>query len=73
MSRRTTIALGAGVVVLAAAIVAVVVIAGHRSAAPQVVLPFAGLHYPFGVAVDPAGDLYAADGGNNRVLQLAAG
>ena len=67
--------MGAGIVVFAAATVAtiVVVVARHRPAASQVVLPFAGPHYPFGVAVDAAGDLYAADQLNNRVVKLAAG
>ena len=39
----------------------------------QAVLPFTGLNYPGGVAVDSAGNLYVTDGGNNRVLKLAAG
>jgi streptogramin lyase len=37
------------------------------------VLPFTGLTFPSGVAVDGAGDVYLADTGNNRVLKLAAG
>jgi serine/threonine-protein kinase len=37
------------------------------------VLPFTGLIAPQGVAVDAAGNLYAADTGNNRVLKLPAG
>jgi serine/threonine protein kinase, bacterial len=44
--------------------------------ATQTVLPFTGLSYalyPWGVAVDTAGDLYVTDGSNNRVLKLAAG
>lgn len=44
----------------------------QRSYASQVVLPFTGLNDPFGVAVDSAGNVYAADFGNNRVLKLAA-
>jgi DNA-binding beta-propeller fold protein YncE len=40
---------------------------------PQVTLPFTGLNNPVCVAVDAAGDLYVADGGNNRVVKLAAG
>jgi DNA-binding beta-propeller fold protein YncE len=39
----------------------------------QAVLPFTGLTYPSGVAVDAAGDVYLADSGNGRVLRLAAG
>jgi DNA-binding beta-propeller fold protein YncE len=39
----------------------------------QTVLPFTGLKYPDGVAVDTAGDVYVADFDNNRVLKLAAG
>jgi hypothetical protein len=45
-----------------------------QTAAPraQTVLPFTGLA-PEGVAVDTAGNIYVADGANNRVLKLAAG
>jgi serine/threonine protein kinase, bacterial len=39
----------------------------------QTVVPFTGLNTPFGVAVDSAGNLYASDAGNNRVLKLPAG
>ena len=38
----------------------------------QTVLPFTGLKYPFSVAVDGAGAVYAVDGGSN-VVKLAAG
>jgi serine/threonine protein kinase, bacterial len=38
---------------------------------PQIALPFTGLIYPYGVAVDTTGDVYAA-GGVNRVMTLAA-
>ena len=41
--------------------------------ATQSVLPFTGLAWPMGVAVDSAGDLYVADNGTSRVLKLAAG
>ena len=41
--------------------------------ATQSVLPFTGLNYPAGVAVDAAGNLYVADSDNNRVVKLAAG
>jgi serine/threonine-protein kinase len=37
------------------------------------VLPFTGLNYPNGVAVDTAGNLYVTDEGNDRVLKLPAG
>jgi serine/threonine-protein kinase len=37
------------------------------------VLPFTGLSYPNGAAVDAAGDLYVTDYTNQRVLKLAAG
>jgi serine/threonine protein kinase, bacterial len=37
------------------------------------VLPFTGLIFPEGLAVDGAGNLYVTDTGNNRVLKLAAG
>jgi DNA-binding beta-propeller fold protein YncE len=35
-----------------------------------VVLPFTGLHFLRGVAVDSAGNVYVADFGNSRVLKL---
>lgn len=48
--------------------------AGRPAPAPgQPGLPFAGLNGPDGVAVDTVGNLYVADGGNNRVLELSAG
>ena len=37
------------------------------------VLPFSGLTYPSGVAVNSAGDVYLADSGNDRILKLANG
>jgi len=55
----------------------------HTHQSRQVVLPFAGVREPYGVAVDAAGDVYvgdannaagvAADANTNRVLQLPAG
>jgi serine/threonine-protein kinase len=39
----------------------------------QIVLPFTGLNYPEGVAVDAAGNLYVADKQNDRVVKLPAG
>ena len=38
----------------------------------QIPLPFSGVNLPTGVAVDPAGNVYVADIGNDRVLKLAA-
>jgi serine/threonine protein kinase, bacterial len=38
----------------------------------QTQLPFTGLSYPEGVAVDSAGSVYVADRGNNRVVKLPA-
>jgi serine/threonine-protein kinase len=35
------------------------------------VLPFTGLDYPDGVAVDSGGNLYVTDSQNSRVLKLA--
>lgn len=43
------------------------------SASGQTVLPFTGLNTPGAVAVDSHGDIYVADAGNNRVLELVAG
>ena len=38
------------------------------------VLPFTGIKYPEGVAVDTSGNVYVVDASNNsRVLKLAAG
>jgi serine/threonine protein kinase, bacterial len=38
------------------------------------VLPFTGLSYSFGVAVDAAGNVFVADSGaNERLVKLAAG
>jgi hypothetical protein len=39
----------------------------------QTTLPFTGLKDPSEVAVDAAGDVYVADSGNNRVVELPAG
>lgn len=39
----------------------------------QIVLPFAGLAAPAGIALDAKGDVYVVDSGNNRILELAAG
>ena len=36
-------------------------------------LPFTGLSYPEGLAVDRAGNVYVADRGNDRVVKLPAG
>jgi serine/threonine protein kinase, bacterial len=36
-------------------------------------LPFTGLNYPSGLAVDAAGDVFVADSSNNRVVELLAG
>jgi serine/threonine-protein kinase len=47
----------------------------QTSSIPPVVLPFADLWGPYGVAVDTAGTLYVADSkvGGGRLLKLAAG
>ena len=44
--------------------------AGSNAVTP---VPFTGLNYPEGIAVDSAGDVYVADRGNNRVVKLEAG
>jgi len=79
--------------ILIAAVALVVVLVGgglgawlvlrHTHQSRQVVLPFAGVREPYGVAVDAAGDVYVADANNtagvaadantNRVLKLPAG
>ncbi len=43
------------------------------TATGQTELPFTGLKNPGRAALDAAGDVYVVDGGNNRVLKLAAG
>lgn len=44
-----------------------------RKTPAQIVLPFADLDRPQGVAVDANGNVYVTDTGHNRVLELAAG
>jgi serine/threonine-protein kinase len=71
LSRRSTVALAVGAVVLIIAIVALVDVVSKthqsKSYAPQVVLPFTCPYgeatdtRPVGVAVDSAGDLYVVD------------
>lgn len=39
----------------------------------EAVLPIAGLNGPLGLAADPAGNVYVADSGNDRVVKLDAG
>jgi serine/threonine protein kinase, bacterial len=39
----------------------------------QTELPFTGLKFPSGIAVDSTGSVYVTDAMNNRVLKLAAG
>ena len=86
MSRRT-IALVVGAVALVGVIAVAVAIpalskhgpsqssptSSKRSYGAQVVLPFTGLNYPVGVAVDSTGTAYVTDFENDRVLKLAAG
>ncbi|MDP7725992.1 serine/threonine-protein kinase PknD [Mycobacterium sp. TY814] len=38
----------------------------------EIVLPFAGLNGPLGIAVDGGGNVYVVDNGNNRVVKLDA-
>ncbi|HET9117343.1 MAG TPA: SBBP repeat-containing protein, partial [Pseudonocardiaceae bacterium] len=64
------VALVVGVVVVVAILLAV---GSVSRSSRQLVLPFTGLHYPSGVAVDSAGNVYVTDRGNNRVLKLPAG
>jgi sugar lactone lactonase YvrE len=44
----------------------------NASQGPAIVLPLTGLDRPAGVAVDISGAVYVTDGGNNRVVKLAA-
>jgi serine/threonine-protein kinase len=37
------------------------------------VLPFAGVAVPWGIAVNPAGDVFVTEHDSNQVLKLAAG
>jgi serine/threonine protein kinase, bacterial len=67
-----TIALGLSFAA-AAAVGATPAALAAASYGPQVTLPFAGLAGPFGVAVDSAGNVYAVDPGNERVVELPAG
>jgi hypothetical protein len=43
---------------------------GVEPASAQAVVPAAGLSSPFGVAVDGSGDVFIADAGNNRVVEV---
>jgi streptogramin lyase len=84
LSRRAAIVLAAAALILVAVIATVIgVVSGGQNsthnpasspprAAPQVVLPFAGLSQPGSVAVDVAGSVYVTSGGN-QVLKLAPG
>src|SRR6476659_8158893 len=57
-------------------VVAVVGVAAGPAGAgafSQQTLPFSGLRFPFGLAVDGAGDVFVADTLNNRVVELPAG
>jgi serine/threonine protein kinase, bacterial len=87
--RRRWIIAGVAAVVVVAAAAGIFAIVGHQTshqtptsqAVPtsqggppaQVVVPLAGLNHPDSAAVDTAGDIYVADGLNDRVLKLAAG
>ncbi len=46
---------------------------GPRSYGAQMMLPFTGLFYPEGVAVDSTGTVYVGDRSNNRVVKLSGG
>ncbi|MBV9720850.1 MAG: hypothetical protein JO082_02885, partial [Mycobacterium sp.] len=73
MSRRTKIALIAGAVLLTLAIIAIAVFWFFFGRYKPVVLSFTGLDDAYGVAVDGAGNVYVADSGNKRVLELPKG
>ncbi|TSD93639.1 protein kinase [Skermania sp. ID1734] len=74
--RRSAMAAAAvgGVVIIVAATVAVSEWVRHGSSnEAQITVPFTGLDRPRGVAVDGSGNIYVADHGNHRILELAAG
>src|ERR1700758_5722381 len=81
--RWLLIGLVALVVVLVGGGVGTWLLLHHTHQSRQVVLPFTGVREPYGVAVDPAGNVYVADANNtagvaadantNRVLKLSAG
>jgi serine/threonine protein kinase, bacterial len=87
LSRRTRITLVVGglAIVAVVAVVLGVMLPGRTPSPPvgsppavkpppsQVLLPFTALNLPGGVVVDPAGTVYVADWGNNRVVKLLAG
>ncbi len=76
-SRNRALATAAAVIVAAAVAIAAFVVINNQSQSAkspaQIVLPFTGLDRPLGVAVDAKGNVYVADSGNNRVVELAAG
>ena len=78
LSRRTTLTLiGGGAVAVIAAAVGIPALSKHGQPEPsQTLVPFTGLNWPWGIAVDSNGNLYvteAADTNQGRVLELTAG
>ncbi|WP_016880950.1 MULTISPECIES: serine/threonine-protein kinase PknD [unclassified Rhodococcus (in: high G+C Gram-positive bacteria)] len=71
--KRAGVLLALALLALLAVGAAVVFVSWPNRSATQTTLPFEGLDYPVGVAVNTAGDLVVADSNNNRVLRLAAG
>jgi serine/threonine protein kinase, bacterial len=71
--RWLLIGLVALVVVLVGGGVGTWLLLHHTHQPRQVVLPFAGVNLPEGVAADAAGNVYVTDYWNNWVLKLPAG
>ncbi|GAB3020764.1 serine/threonine-protein kinase PknD [Mycobacterium bourgelatii] len=71
--RRRVFAIAAAGIVVAAVAAFIGLTSIDSKKRTQVVLPFAGLSGPAGLAVSAKGDVYVVDAGNNRVLKLAVG
>jgi len=85
LSRRATMALVVGALLLVVLVLGIINVGRHSSSrattsqpshvsySSQVVLPFTYLDAPFGAALDTAGNLYVTDHSTHQVLKLAPG